>query len=294
MARKIERLTYTNERGESVEFSHVSVYHANMYDVSGLADIRNAIYSVNSMGQDGDTYLGNRIESREIEITGSINERDKGKTLELRRKLNHILNPHLAATLTYEYGDFRRVIDCKVDNAPIYSRKTIFQDFTIQLICLNPFWKRESETREEIATWIGAFEFPEEIPEPEGWEIGYRQPSLIVNVFNGGDVKAGLRIEFRAMGEVRNPMLLNVDTREFIKFNLTMKAGDILTISTGYGEKETTLNSGGTITDAFRHIDVDSTYLQLEVGDNLFRYSADAMEDNLEVTIYHNDYYLSV
>ena len=69
MARKIERLTYTNERGESVEFSHVSTYHTNMYDVSGLADVRNAIYSISSMGQDGDTYLGNRIESREIEIT---------------------------------------------------------------------------------------------------------------------------------------------------------------------------------------------------------------------------------
>ena len=64
------------------------------------------------------------------------------------------------------------MIDCKVDNAPIYSRRAILQDFTVQLICLNPFWRRESETREEIATWIGAFEFPEEIPEPEGWEIG--------------------------------------------------------------------------------------------------------------------------
>lgn len=294
MARKIERLTYTNERGESVEFSHVSTYHTNMYDVSGLADVRNAIYSISSMGQDGDTYLGNRIESREIEITGSIKERDKGKSLELRRKLNHILNPHLAATLTYEYGDFRRVIDCKVDNAPIYSRRAILQDFTVQLICLNPFWRRESETREEIATWIGAFEFPEEIPEPEGWEIGYRKPSLIVNVYNGGDVAAGLKIVFRATGEVTNPQLLNVDTREFIKFNIQLKAGDELTISTGYGEKETTLKRNGTITDAFRYIDVDSTYLQLSVGDNLFRYSADALEDNLEVTIYHNDYYLGV
>ena len=85
-----------------------------------------------------------------------------------------------------------------------------------------------------------------------------------------------------------------MDTREFIKFNIQLKAGDELTISTGYGEKETTLKRNGTITDAFRYIDVDSTYLQLSVGDNLFRYSADALEDNLEVTIYHNDYYLGV
>lgn len=289
-----ERLIYRNERGESIEFSSRSVYHVNMYDVTGLSDIKNAIYSVNSMGQDGDTYLGNRIESRDIEIIGSINTRDREKSMELRRQLNHILNPYLKATLTYEYGDFKRVIDCNVDNAPVYSRKAIFQDFTIQLVCLNPFWKKENETKEDIATWIGLFEFPEEIPLDEGWEIGQRQPTLIVNVRNDGDVPAGMRIVFRAIGEVTNPMLLNVNTREFIKFNVELQAGDVLTVSTGYGEKEITLNRNGTITDAFRYIDVDSTYLQLESGDNLFRYSADALEDNLEVSIYHNDYYLGV
>ena len=70
MAKKIEKLIYTNERGESITFSHASIFHTN--EVSGLSDVRNEIYSINSMGQDGDTYLGNRIQSREIEIVGSI------------------------------------------------------------------------------------------------------------------------------------------------------------------------------------------------------------------------------
>ena len=196
MARKIEKLTYTNERGESIVFSHASIYHTN--EVSGLSDVRNAIYSINSMGQDGDTYLGNRIESREIEIVGSIRERDKDHMREYRRKMNRVLNPQYAATLTYEYGDFKRVIDCKVDNAPVFSRKAIFQDFTVQLLCLNPFWRKESKARDDIATWIGGLEFPEEIPLEEGWQIGFRQPSLIVNVYNDGDVQAGIRVEFRA------------------------------------------------------------------------------------------------
>lgn len=53
-----EKLIYTNERGESIEFSPASSYHVNFKDVTGLSDVRNAIYSTNSMGQDGDTYLG--------------------------------------------------------------------------------------------------------------------------------------------------------------------------------------------------------------------------------------------
>lgn len=166
----------------------------------------------------------------------------------------------------------------------------------LQLLQHNPFWREETETREDIATWIGGFEFP--VPDGlelyEGWEIGYRQPSLIVNVYNSGDVKSGIRIEFRAIGAVTNPVLLNVDTREFIKLNISLVAGDVLTVSTGYGEKAVKLNRGGTITDAFRYLDVDSSYLQIAVGDNLFRYSADANAENLEVSIYHNNLYLGV
>lgn len=292
MGTKIEKLTYTNERGESIVFSHASIFHTN--EVSGLSDVRNAIYSINSMGQDGDTYSGNRIESREIEIAGSIKERDKDKMREHRRKLNRALNPQYAATLTYEYGDFKRVIDCKVDNAPMFSRKAIFQDFTVQLLCLNPFWRKESKARDDIATWIGGLEFPVEIPLAEGWQIGFRQPSLIVNVYNDGDVQAGIRVEFRALGVVKNPSLLNVDTGEFIKLNIDLVAGDTLSVSTGYGEKEVLLKRGGVTSDAFRYLDVDSSYIQLAVGDNLFRYSAGENLENLEVSIYHDDLYLGV
>lgn len=292
MARKIEKLTYTNERGESIVFSHASVYHLN--EVNGISDVRNTIYTINSAGQDGDTYLGNRIESREIEIVGSIKERDKGRMQEYRRKLIRILNPQYAATLTYEYGDFKRVIGCKTDSAPVFSRKAIFQDFTVRLFCPHPFWRRENETRDDIATWYGCFEFPVQIPDETGWEIGTRKPSLIVNVYNDGDVQTGIRAEFRALGVVENPSLLNVDTQEFIKLNITLEAGDVLSVSTGYGKKDVTLKRRGIVSNAFRYMDVDSTYLQLTEGDNLFRYDAESNLENLEVSIYHDDLYLGV
>lgn len=292
--RKIEKLIYTNERGESVEFSHASIFHTN--EVSGLNDIRNAIYSFNSMGQDGDTYLGNRIESREIEIVGNINERGKDAMIARRRYLSHVLNPQLNGLLRYEYGDFVRVIDCKVDNAPILPPKSgVFQSFTIQLLCCDPFWREEKESRADIASWIGAFEFAVEIPQDTGMELGYREPSLIVNVYNSGDVKCGMRVDFRATGTVTNPKILNVDTGEYIKFNnLSLIAGDVLTISTYYGKKTITLTQSGTTSDGFRYLDVDSTYIQLSLGDNLFRYEADSNAESLEVSIYHNNKYLGV
>lgn len=294
--RKSEKLIYTNQRGESITFSPTSVYHINT--PAGLSDVKNTLYTVNALGQDGDTYLGNRIECRDITITGSIATRDKTEAQTMRRQLNHVLNPHQTATLTYVDGDFRRVIDCHVNCAPAYSRTAIFQDFTIMLVCHNPFWRETSETKTAIAAWIGGMEFvsPEglEIPDDGTWEIGYREPSRIVNVYNRGDVSGGIRIEFLATGTVQNPLLRNVNTGEFVQVNYTLTAGDVLTISTRYGEKAVTLTHNRENSNAFRYLDPDSSYMQLEVGDNLFYYDAEDNADSLEVSIYHNNQYLGV
>jgi phage-related protein len=296
--RKIERLIFTNEHGESVEFSHASVYYPT--EVSGLSDIRSTAHTVSSMGQDGETYLGSRIESRDIEIVGVIKEQSREKAREYRRELGHVLNPHAAATLTYIYGDFTRVIDCHVNNAPFAPGGVIFKSFTVQLNCPNPFWREADDQRTEIAAWNGSLEFTE----PDGleifesavtWEIGYRQPSLIVNAYNAGDVKSGMRIDFKATGTVMDPSLLNIDTREFIQMiGCTLQAGDVISVFTHYGEKRVELKKNGQVTDASYYLDPDSAYLQLEVGNNMFRYNAANNLDGLEVTIYHNNLYLGV
>ena len=70
----MERLTYKNDRGESVDFSHRSVFHTN--HITGLSDTRNDVFTIQSVGQDGDSYVGGRIARREIEIFGAIRARD--------------------------------------------------------------------------------------------------------------------------------------------------------------------------------------------------------------------------
>jgi len=290
----IEKLIYINERGESLEFSPRSPYHTNVRDCSGLSDIYSQISSTGSVGQDGGTFVGNRIKSRDIEIVGHLKDRDKIRRLRRHKDLNRILNPHYSGTLVYECGAHKRVISCKVESGPLINRAGMFEQFTIQLLCLNPFWRDEHETRTDIATWIGAFEFPE----PDGlhlcdeWEIEYRAPSLIVDAENTGDVSTGMRAVFRALGQLSNPSILNVITMKFIKVNIAMLPGDILTVNTGYGVKAVTLERGGVVTNAFRHFDIDSTYIQLEPGNNLIRYDAETNVENLEVSIHKNNQYL--
>lgn len=290
-----EKLTYINSRGEALEFGITSVFHCNVSkDVTGIAGIDNTIYKTNSMGQHGDTYIGQRYEPREITIAGSINSTDKDRVLELRRRAEKILNAELDAKLIYTYKDFVRVIDCKVDGRPQFKTSKVFMQYSIPITCCNPFWREETEAKKDIAAWVSNWEFDFEIPE-EGIELGYREPSVIVNVYNEGDVKSGMRVEFRAVGTVVNPILLNVNTQEYIRLlNTTMVAGDVITINTEYGSKGAVLKRDGEEVDYFRYIDVDSTFMQLAIGDNVFRYDAEEGVSALEATIYHNNKYLGV
>ena len=292
-----EKLTYINSRGERLELGVDSVYHCNISkDVEGISGVTSVIYSTNSMGQHGDTYVGQRIEARDIDVVGHINTRDKAQTLELRRRMLKIFNPELSATLVYEYGGFKRVIDCRA-----YGERKILQnvgryEWELQIECLNPFWREEEETKEDIASWVAAWHFPCVIEKDSTKSMiyGYRAESVIVDCYNEGDVSTGMRIRFTALGTVSNPILLNVDTEEFIQINATMKTGDVIEINTKYGSKGAKLIRDGVETDYFRYIDVDSTFMQLAIGDNMFRYDAASGVNSLEVSIFYSKEFLGV
>lgn len=292
-----EKLTYTNERGESIELSTESIYHCNVSkDVDGIAGVTNVVYSTNSMGQHGDTYVGQRIEARDIDIVGHINTRDKQQAYELRRQMLKVFNPELGGTLAYEFGGFKRVINCRLHGEPKVERKSVLQQFSLPLDCLNPFWREEDEEKEDIASWVAAWEFPCEIEKdnPQSMIYGYRAESVIVDCYNEGDVSTGMRVRFMALGTVANPIILNVDTEEFIKLNVTMQTGDTIEVNTKYGSKGATLIRDGEKADYFRYVDVDSTFMQLAIGDNNFRYDAEGGVNLLEVSIFYNKEYLGV
>lgn len=292
-----EKLVYTNERGESIEFSVMSVYHCNVSkDVDGIVGVTNAVYSTNSMGQHGDTYIGQRIEARDVNIVGHINIKNKEQAYELRRKLIKVFNPELDGILSYEFGNFKRIIGCRVHGKPEVERKSVLQRFSLPLDCLNPFWREETEEKTDIASWVEAWEFPCEIEKdnPESMIFGYRAESVIVDCYNEGDVSTGMKIRFTALGTVINPILLNVDTDEFIKLNVTMQTGDVIEVNTKYGSKGAVLIRDGERKDYFRHVDVDSTFMQLDIGDNNFRYDAEGGVNAMEVSIIYNKEYLGV
>lgn len=206
-----------------------------------------------------------------------------------------LINPKYSGKLIYSDGNITRYIPCEIQKAPVISRDVIFPKFQIEFYCPYPFWREGDGTSQnitDIALWVPAFQFELEIPE-EGIEFGYRSPSLIINVINDGDVETGMMIEFRAVGATSNPSIINVETQESLSMTIDLIAGDIVRVSTVYGQKRAELIRGGIITNVFNSVDAESTWLQLKVGDNLLRYDA-TETDNIEVTIYYDMAYLGV
>lgn len=286
------KLIYTNERGQSLTFGDAAPLLVTKID--GLGSPQNEIYRQKSPYQDGATVTHTALDERELVLEGVIlaNAQDRQK---YRQVLLQTFNPKLKGTLVFERYGTKKQIECIPELAPSFpsNMQENYQQFLITLLCPNPFWQDVERTKAEIAIWRGALEFPLELVE-EGIEMGFREPSLIVNIYNPGDVPCGMEIRFKALATVVNPSLFNVNTREFLKINKTMTAGEAIIVTTHFGNKRVESWLNGVSTNAFNWLDLSSTFLQLDPGDNLLRYDAEEGLDNLEVDIYYTPQYLGV
>ncbi|MFJ8529632.1 phage tail family protein [Bacillus sp. NPDC094106] len=282
-----EKLIFDNNKGQTLEISVLSPFFLDKAE--GLDSMENDFYTTKNYNEDGASVIGSNIQPRNIVIEGRI-RLDKEIN---RSKMIRFFNPKHTFTLKYTNGEIERFIKCKVEKSPVIN-KEVFPNFMISLLCHKPWWY-EKEIKTDIALWIGSFEFPLEIPQGVGIELGYREPSLIVNVNNTSDNPAPLRLELRALGTVKNPSIINVETREIILIEKEMIAGDVITVNTERGDEYVRLTRNGVISNIFNYFSLESSpHLSLDAGDNLLRYDAETNVDNLEVSIYFTPQYVGV
>lgn len=116
-----------------------------------------------------------------------------------------------------------------------------------------------------------------------------------VEVVNAGSVTTGLTFELYASNSISNPKILNYETGEYISLDFDMEAGDLITISTGQGNKTVTLLRDGVETNIFNYLSEGITWLQLDMGGSTFVYEVgEGIITNLHVTISHYDLFEGV
>jgi phage-related protein len=278
----MQKLIFVNSKGQSITIGNTAPFILSNFD-QGTPEA--TFLTTKSPGQDGKSYHGTLLEERNPIIEGTILGSSTEDMFAKRKLLSSIFNPKDTGTLTYINDVKTYEIDCVVQSLTPKDKYEPAQEFQIQLFCPDPYWENPQETKEEIALWMGDYEFPFEIT-ADGVQMGHRVSNLIVNANNPGDAECGMRVEFTALASVVNPSILNVYTQEFIKVKKTLVAGDKLVINTEFGHKKVEMIHNGVSTNVFNYIDLQTTFLQLAVGDNLLRYNAESGIDNLECAIY--------
>lgn len=279
----MQRVTFTNSKGESIVLGYQEPFFLNK--IEGLGDVEANIQSQKSPGQDGSTPTGTTLEERFIPIEVVITE----EYYTNRQTISRIFNPRIGpGLLVYENDVVRREIIAQPEHVPKFpdERPRVGQLAIIDLVCHNPYWKSELKV-EQLNTWEGKFKFPLRLPTKFGAQAKSKSKILI----NNGEVETPIFITFN--GPATAPIsITNLTTDEFIEVNQSLLEGERLEINTAFGQKSVTkVSYDGTRANVFHYINLQSTFFDLEVGNNLIDYSMGADYERAGVVIsWHNRY----
>lgn len=261
--------------------------------------IKGTHHSYKYVNQIGVYVTSTSLETRDVSVSGWIVSNSELHMSQRKKTLNGFVNPQQPIILMYKHYSLEFLPDKTIKySTTVKENNEVVCRFEITGLAANPLFKDTNTTNVPIAGMLGMFHFPMMLSAVDNGMptvmMGLRQPSLIVNITNSGSVQTGMNIVFKATGTVVNPSLINIYTQEQFKINKTLVAGETVVVSTTIGEKKIIGTLNGVSTNYFKYRDLMSAWLQLDIGDNAFKYDADNGIDSLDCTIEYNNKYLEV
>lgn len=268
-------------------------------DAVDWGQIEASHHSYKYVNQVGVSIVNTSLETRDIEILGWIIANTEQEMESRKKILNRFINPQQYINLQYkDYNlDFKPTKTIQY-TANISDNNEVICKFKISGIAADPLFKDNNVTRNTVATIHGLFHFPMMLEVIDNGKptlmFGYKEPGLLIDIYNKGDIRTGFRIIFKAKGTVVNPSLLDVNTQQYIKINKILVDEEEVEVNTVTGYKKIVGRLDGVESNYYKYKDFGSSWLELQIGDNIYRYDADEGIDNLEVYIYFYNRYLEV
>lgn len=240
---------------------------------------------------DGGIYQSSKIKKRNIVLI--IQDRGSDDHIAVRDALLNLFLPKLKGQLTIKETDgdseSEKVIDYyaeKVLSDGLNSSRT----FTFSLICPDPYFYDPYDKYVQMANYAALFTFQHNFISA-GEEFGSRSKEKSKNIQNNTGADAvGLTIDFAINGAVTNPSVTRVESGETIKIGtdtkpLSLVYGDVLTVTTGSGNKHIYLTRSGVRSEINQYLSDDSSFFELHQGSNTIGYDADSGVGNIEITV---------
>lgn len=270
-------LIVQNERGDSLALTHSEAYE--VVKIDGLNPPPANINTTATAGGDGSSYNSASLSNRNLVIYLYIN-RDVENN---RQRLYRYFRIKKKCRLYYSNANRDVYIDGYVESVEpaIFEQK---QSVQISVICEKPYFKNINASVYDFSWTKSGFEFPFSIPE-EGIEFSTSNSVSSVNVLNNGENEVGLEITLTATGTVLHPRILNLSTGGVFALNAEMQEGDEILISTLKGKKLVTLYKDGEEINIMNTVAKNPDWFALDLGDNIFSYSADIGGEYLNVSL---------
>lgn len=265
-------------------------------NITGLGPGKAEINKTDISTTDGSLFNSSRLTSRNILITlrflwkNSIED-----TRQLSYKYFPIKKP---VNLLFETENRLAEINGYVEsNDPeIFSKD---EGTSISIVCPDPFFYLAGKNSVNHTVFNGiepTFEFPfsNESLTVKMLDFGIVLNQTSKNIIYNGDSEIGVTITIHAIGEASGITIHNTETRESMRIDTDkiaeftgsgIKAGDDIIICTVKGQKSITLLREGNIINILNCLSKDADWFQLSKGDNIFAYTADTGNSNLQFEI---------
>lgn len=306
----LKSVTITNYLGNSVTYAIEGVDPNNqegllITEIEGLGPTKADINMTELATADGGIFNSARASTRNIVIKARFT---MAKTIEEARLSSYKFFP-IKQPLTFHIETDNRIAETVgyvESNEPV-----IFSDecdMQVSILCESPYFLAVDEEGKKETTFAGVdylFEFPfenEDLQEPL-LEFGNIVNKKENTVYYDGDAETGCIIQIHAVGEATNITIYNIKTREIMALDsaklvaLTgagINYGDTITINTIKGQKSITLLRNGVTYNILNILGKNADWFQLAKGDNLFTFTADYGESNLQFKIFSQIVYEGV
>ncbi len=289
----IESIAVTNHLGSkmTLELSSPEKSGLIVKSITGLGANTN-INSSKLATADGEIFNSARMKPRDIVITFIYDESD----------------PEAARLKTYTYFPTKKKVrldfkttysNCYIEGWVEKNEMTIFNKQAygaITINCLDPYFYSNAINTTYMSGIEPLFEFPFEKDSSDNTTIQMGELRVLKerSVWYTGDHDIGITVNMHLIGPVEQLAIYNVKTREKMSFNDTLIetltgskliALDDIVICTVNGSKIIQLYREGVSYNIINAINRDADWFTLTKGDNLFTYTADVGEYNVQMNI---------
>lgn len=294
----IHSITVTNYLGDSIvlELARPEQSGFIVKSVEGLGPAKGNVNTIEVSTNDGGVFNSARLSIRNPVLDLVFLETNTETIEDIRHKSYKYFPVKKKVKLLIETDNRVSEIEGYVEhNEPaIFSNQEGCQ---ISIICPYPYFYSAGESNITIFSGIEPlFEFPFENESlvTDLLEMGEVQNSAEQVITYNGDAEIGVTIIIYAIGDASNVTIYNAGTREVMRIDtdklaaLTgdgIVAGDEITIKTTKGDKSITLLRDGVTTNILNCLDKNADWFQLVKGDNVFVYTAETGNSNLQFRI---------